>query len=295
MAAIPLTSPQAAPATLSRPSPFSELRAFYAVFLREWRIMRRYPSWVVAEIVWPVLFPAIYILSARALAGPDGSEVANFAAATGTSDYMGYIVIGTTVWMWQNISLWSVGFALRNEQFRGTLESNWLAPVWRFSFPLGSGLLQALTMVVFLALAGVQFRLLYGVRLEGDPLLLLLVFAASVPSIYGLGLAFASLIMAVQEANAFVFLVRGLVMVFCGVTFPVGVLPASMQAVAAWLPPTYAIRAIRTAALTRATLADLLPDVAIWLGFGAAWMLAGYLAFVWVDRRARRTGVLGQH
>ena len=66
--------------------------------------------------IWPVIFPAAYIFTARALAGPDGSGLALFAQAAGTSDYIGYIAIGTTIWMWQNMSLWTIGFALRRSR-----------------------------------------------------------------------------------------------------------------------------------------------------------------------------------
>ncbi len=45
-------------------------------------------------------------------------------------------------------------------------------------------------------------------------------FLVSIPSIYGLGFAFASIVITAREANAFVFLVRGLVMIFCGITYP---------------------------------------------------------------------------
>jgi ABC-2 type transport system permease protein len=55
----------------------------------------------------------------------------------------------------------------------------------------------------------------------------------SIPSIYGLGFAFASVVIAAREANAFVFLVRGLVMIFCGITYPIAVPPPGwMQGVA---------------------------------------------------------------
>jgi hypothetical protein len=30
-------------------------------------------------------------------------------------------------------------------------------------------------------------------------------------------------------------------------------------------------------------------------GFGVFWLTAGYVLFVWMDRRARRTGVIGQY
>ena len=161
-----------------------------------------------------MILPAGYILSARALAGPDGSGLALFAQAAGTSDYVGYIAIGTTVWMWQNMSLWTIGFALRDEQMRGTLESNWLTPARRLWFLFGSGLMHGAVMLSFVVISGVEFGLFFGARFNGNPLLIALVLLAAAPSIYGLGFAFASLVMAAKEANAFVFLVRGLVMIF---------------------------------------------------------------------------------
>jgi ABC-2 type transport system permease protein len=283
------------PASLSRRTALSELRALLAVAHREWLGFVRYPSWIVGMFIWPIIFPAVYILSARALAGPDGSGLALFIEATGTRDYIGYIVIGTTVWMWQNITLWSIGLALRQEQLRGTLETNWLSPAWRFSFLLGASLTQAVMLASFVIASALEFGLLFGVRLAGSPLLLVLVWLAAMPAIYGLGLAFASLVLSAKEPSNFVFLVRGLVMIFSGVTFPIAVLPGWMQWVAAWLPTTYVIRAMRAAALGGASLRQLWPDLAALLGFGALWLVAGYLAFIWLDRRTRQAGTLGQY
>ena len=273
----------------------SELRALMAVVRKEWTIFRRYPTWIISLFIWPIIFPAAYILSARALAGPDGSGLALFLKNAGTDNFLGYIAIGTTIWMWQNVVLWNVGFALRNEQLRGTLESNWLSPAWRFSFLLGNGLVQALSMSLFLLVSALEFGLLLGVRLNGNPLLVVLMLLAAMPAVYGLGFAFASLVIAAKEANAFVFLVRGLVMIFCGITYPVGVLPGWMQAVAQWLPQTYAIHGVRNAALAGADIQALWPDLAPLLALGAAWLVVGYVAFNWMERRARRTGAIGQY
>lgn len=267
----------------------------WTVFWREWIIFRRYPSWIIALFIWPVIFPFVYVFSARALAGPDGSGMALFTRATGTTDLVGYIAVGTTVWMWQNVVLWTVGMALRNEQTRGTLESNWLAPTWRFSYLLGAGISQMITMAIFIAVAAVEFGLFFGVRYQGNPLLVLLIFAAAMPSIYGLGFAFASLVITVKEANAFVFLVRGLIMIFCGITFPISILPGWMQTVANWLPPTYIIHGIREAALNNANLAALWPDIQALLLFGVGWLIIGYSTFMWMERRARQTGAIGEY
>jgi ABC-2 type transport system permease protein len=197
--------------------------------------------------------------------------------------------------MWQNVVLWNVGFALRQEQLRGTLESCWLSPTWRFLFLLGSTLTQFISMLMFLSISALEFVLLFGVKVNGNPLLILLVMLAGMPSIYGLGFAFASVVITAKEANAFVFLVRGLVMIFCGITFPISVLPGWMQDIAQWLPPTYIIHGIRSAALGGADFQALLPDLIPLLGFGAFWLTLGYLLFSLMERRARRTGAIGQY
>jgi ABC-2 type transport system permease protein len=292
MAAIELIK---TPQTLARGGWRSDWRALGVVVWREGAIFLRYPSWVVSMLIWPVILPAAYILSARALAGPDGSGLALFTQAAGTSNYVGYIAIGTLVWMWQNMSLWTIGFALREEQMRGTLESNWLTPAPRLWFLLGSGLLHGLLMVSFMIVAGLEFALFFGVHFAGNPVLIVLVLLAAMPSVYGLGFAFASLVMAAKEANAFVFLVRGLVMIFCGITYPISVLPGWMQSISAWLPQTYVIHGIRSAALTGAGLSELRPDLLALAGFGVLWLAAGYAAFLWMERRARQSGSLGQY
>jgi ABC-2 type transport system permease protein len=281
--------------TLSSPSFASDLRALKAVMRRAWLIFFRYPSWMIALLVWPVIFPMAYIIGARALAGPDGSQMAVFQRAAGTFDFMGYIAIGTTVWMWQNIILWDVGFSLRSDQLRGTLESNWLTPTWRFSFLLGSTAVQLFSMGIFLLVSALEFTVFFGVRLNGNPFLVLLMLLAAIPSIYGLGFAFASVVITAKEANAFVFLVRGLVMIFCGITYPLSITPGWMQSVAHWLPPTYIIHGIRQAALNDASLATLLPDLIPLVLFGIFWLVVGYLMFKFMEHRARQTGAIGQY
>lgn len=281
--------------SLAAPGLTADWRAFAAVVRREWMIFVRYPSWIISLFIWPVIFPMGYILTARALSGVDGSGLQTFRTTTGLTEYVGYIAVGTMVWMWQNVVLWQVGYALRNEQMRGTLESNWLSPTWRFAYLLGSSIPQLVSMLILMAVSGIEYALLFGVDFNGSLWLTLLVMAAAIPSIYGLGFAFASVVITAKEANAFVFLVRGIVMIFCGITYPLAILPAWMQSVAQWLPQTYVIHAMRTAALSTEGFAGIATDLKMMLIFGAFWLVLGYLLFNWMERRARQTGAIGQY
>lgn len=281
--------------SLAVPGFSSDLRAFWAVVRREWTVFIRYPSWIISLFIWPIIFPMGYILTARALSGVDGSGLTTFKNTTGLNEYVGYIAVGTMIWMWQNIVLWAVGYSLRNEQMRGTLESNWLSPTWRFSYLLGSSVPQMVSMVLLLAVSGLEYWFLFGVKFQGSLWLTLLVILAAIPSVYGLGFAFASVVITAKEANAFVFLVRGIVMVFCGITYPLAMLPGWMQSVAQWLPQTYVIHAVRSAALSTEGFAGISNDLKMILIFGAAWLVIGYVMFVIMERRARQTGAIGQY
>jgi ABC-2 type transport system permease protein len=283
------------PSSLGQSSPLSSLRALSAVIRREWTIFIRYPSWIIALFIWPVIFPMGYILTARALSGVDGSGLAQFKINTGLTEYVGYMAVGTMIWMWQNVVLWNVGYSLRNEQMRGTLESNWLSPTWRFAYLLGASVPQLASMMMMLSLAGLEYALLFGVDFSGSLWLVLLVILASIPAVYGLGFAFASLVITMKEANAFVFLVRGIVMVFCGVTYPLAIQPQWMQNVAQWLPQTYIIHAMRSAALSTDGFSGIAHDLQMILLFGAFWLTVGMALFAWMERRARRTGAIGQY
>lgn len=282
--------------TLAQRSLGSELRALLAVAHKEWVIFRRYPSWIMAFLIWPVLFPFGFIFSAKALGGPDGSGLVAWSALTGTTDYLAYIVVGSTIYIWLNITLWDVGFQLREEQMRGTLESNWLSPVWRISIMLGGTLTKLGVALIFLTVTIAEFRLFFGVRLlQGNQFLLLLLMVLLIPSIYGIGLTFASLVLRFKEANAMVFLVRGIFMVFCGISYPLEVLPDWMRQIAAFLPLTYAIRSIRAVALSGAGFSDIRMDLLYLSIFAVVLPVLGLSAFRLTERHARRTGTLGQY
>jgi ABC-2 type transport system permease protein len=84
-------------------------------------------------------------------------------------------------------------------------------------------------------------------------------------------------------------------MIFCGITYPIAVLPGWMQGVAAALPLTYAIRDIRAVALAGATFADIRSDLFILAAFALVTPAIGYTIFYLTERRSRRTGDLGQY
>lgn len=276
----------------AKPSIFT---AILYIFKREMKIMFRYPSWFVSLLIWPVLFPFGYIFTAKALSGTSGKSLEVFAANAGTSDFTTYMIIGTTMWMWINMMLWSFGGSLRQEQMRGTLESNWLCPVPKISLLLGYSVSQLVVSLVYIIVAVLEFKLIYNFDFVGNPLLALLVILLSIPPIYGIGFIFASLVMWAKEANSMVFLVRGIMSIFCGITYPLAVLPNWMSKVSSLIPLTYSIKALRAVVSSGASIKDIKADLITLIIFGIILMSAGVLAFLFTQKKVRDTGSLGHY
>lgn len=281
---------------IARRTVFSNLIALLAVAKKEWIIFTRYPTWVIAMVIWPVIFPLGYIFTAKALGGPNGNYIQAFERLTGTGNYVGYIILGTAMWMWLNITLWDLGFHIREEQMRGTLESNWVCPVSGLSIVVGASFAKLASSLVMLIITAVEFGIIFNVNVLGGNIGLMIVsFLLVMPSIYGVGILFASLVIRFKEANAMVFLVRGMVMVFCGITYPIAVLPHWMGGVAEWIPLTYTIRDLRAAVLQNASFADVSSDLWKMVVFAVVLPILGCASFLYTERRARRTGVLSQY
>jgi len=214
---------------------------------------------------------------------------------TGTADYTGYVAVGTILWLWMNAALWDSGSFFRDEQMRGTLDSNWMTPAPRICHLLGAELFSLLVGFVMTTIAILEFRFLLGVRITGSPCVLALSVAAVLPCVYGLILLFASLVVWAKDVSTMVNVVRGTFLIFCGVSFPLAVLPGWMRAVASVLPLTYAINAVRTAALTKVGAGAICRDLAARVVYGCGCVVSGGTAFNYTERQARRRGTLSHY
>ncbi|MDI6618732.1 MAG: ABC transporter permease [Clostridiales bacterium] len=267
-------------------------RVVMAVAKKELAQMTRYPTWIIQFIVWPLIFPLIYILSAVGMAGPQKSGLAAFDSVAGTRNYMGFIVIGTMVWMWVNTVMWNFGTFLRDEQMRGTLESNWLCPIKKVDFLIGGASFSMIVSVLLTLVSVIEYRFVYGIHFTGSVLSWILSFSVMIPGVYGLGTMFASLVLWVKETGAAVQLVRGSIMILCGITFPAAIMPGWMQFIAKFMPFTFGISATRTIMINGGSILDALADMLICLGEGFIYMIIGRLCFTAVENKVRNSGSL---
>lgn len=274
----------------------ADLRAFAAAALKEWRILRRYPSLFLGFLFWPIALPTAYVFQARGFAGDSQATVDAFASRAGTAEIAGFLFLGWAAYMWISMILWGPGTALRTEQVRGTLEALFMTPVSRLVILFGPVVSQVVWALWMFAVVGATMTLVFGVAITGPEVFrALAVILVAVPALYGLGALFAAVVLRIGEVSALVQAVRGVFTVFCGMSFPIIVLPEWGRAIALSLPPTYLIAALREVLLTGTGLVALIPDLAILLTLGLFLCGLAVVAFRRTERYARRGGSLAQY
>jgi ABC-2 type transport system permease protein len=274
----------------------ADLRAFVAAIRKELRTARRYPTQWMGLMFWPVLLPASYVLMGQAFSGSDPRSIAAFAERSGTAQFAGFVFVGFAMYMWLSTILWGPGTALRAEQMRGSLEAVFLTPTSRLVALFAPPAAALPTLVITFAVMGVAMWLLFGVVLSLDGVLRsLVVVAFALPSLYAIGSLFAAGVLRFGEIGPIVQLIRGVFVLTCGITFPVLMLPGWAQAMAWVLPPTYIVQDIRAMLLQGLGLGDIAADLAITTGLSALLAAFAIVTFRFLERSARRNGMLGRY
>ncbi|NEU06030.1 ABC transporter permease [Clostridium senegalense] len=254
----------------------------------------RYRDWIIGLIIWPAVFPLVYILNARVLSGKDGSLAGNFVKITGYSDFKGYILIGSLVYMWVNMTLWSFGSFLRSEQKKGTLESLWICPINKFDIMIGGSVVTVIRSFIYVFISILEYKVLYGLQLKGNLLQWIVIFVVILIGVIGIGSILASLVLWVKEANVAVHIVRGIVMVFAGISFPIIVMPNFMQIISKSLSFTFGIEAARAVMLNGSSLIETIEPLMVCLVLGVIYFIIGRLIFVILERKVREEGSLSR-
>ncbi|MCI6275962.1 MAG: ABC transporter permease [Clostridium sp.] len=265
-----------------------------AIVKKELTQFVRYPTWIIQMLIWPLIFPLAYVLPGLSMAGPDGGGFEQFMDIAGTDSFMGFVVIGTMVWMWSNMTMWNFGTLIREEQMRGTLESNWLCPISHVDLLIGGAIVSILMNLFTVVVSIVEYRLVYGVHFTGNIFSWIVCFIVLIPGVYGFGSIFASLVLWFKETGAAVQLIRGFITIFCGISFPIMVLPNSLRIISDILPFTYGINLSRNVMLNGISIFSIqaLKDMIPALVIGIILLIAGRLCFLKVEKKVKNEGSL---
>ena len=225
-----------------------------------------------------------------------GSDAAaNFAARTGTSNILVYEILGSAVWMTSWVVVEDVGVALRDEQMKGTLEQNFLAPISRFTLLIGLSLTDiVITTSIFFIVAGVTIAVTFPSGFIGLFSAFLALLIGLVP-LFGIGFLFAGFVVKFKEPYVFTQIVNLIFATLTGTYYPVTFLPYWVQFLSGVLPQTYVIQNMRLIVLANQTLVSLYGSFFILLALALAYPVIGYAIFKQLEKRASVTGEFSKY
>lgn len=264
-----------------------------AIFWKGIKHYTRYPGGFLIYLIMPFLFTLLIFGMGQFVGG--GNAAANFAARTGTTNIVVYEILGSAVWMTSWVVVEDVGVALRDEQMKGTLEQNFLAPVNRFTLLIGMSLTDiVITTAIFLMVVGATIL----VALPSAFLSLFQAFLAlliGLIPLFGIGFLFAGFVVKFKEPYVFVQIVNLIFATLTGTYYPVTFLPYWVQFLSGALPQTYVIVVMRRIVLADQTLVGLYGSVFILLALAVAYPTIGYAVFKQIEKRASETGEFSKY
>jgi len=273
----------------------AEAIAFRAAVRKEALHVWRYRAGILVLLVTAVLAPASYLVQAWGFAGGDRAALDAFAARSGTADVASFIYLGWAVYLWISLLIWGPGMALRQERMQGSLEVVMLSPVSRWTVLFAPAIAHLVPAMLLFAVVGTMLRVVFGVRVGVDRIGVgLLLVAASIPVLFALGALFAVVVLRFRDADGVVSVVRGLMAILCGVSYPVAVLPEWIRPVSRALPPTRVLDDLRGAVLGPTGVAHPWARAAELLVAGGVLSFLAWLLLARALRTARRTGRMGQ-
>jgi len=225
-------------------------------------------------VLWPLFFATVAFLMFRAGAGGETLVYASFGAA----------VMG----IWSATST-SAGSAMQRERWHGTLELLVVAPT-HFSLVLLPVTIAMTTIGLYSMVATLAWgQLAFGVDVPlAHPFAFALALVATVVSVGALGFVLAVSFVRYRTAWALGNMLEYPVWLVGGFLVPLALLPGWVRPISWLLAPTWGVDAIRQSALG----GNPLPEIALCLGLGAAYVGFGALILDTVLRAARKDGSL---
>jgi ABC-2 type transport system permease protein len=255
----------------------TELVKVSAFFLKSWRMTRRNAMTVFEVGFWPVVsLLSVGLMTAFLRLGPEATV---------------FVLTGTVAFSVVQVCQLDVVYGVLFDMWAKSVKHQFVAPVRPWQIALGSWLMGLLRGVVVFALMAVVSRWAFGVSFlhPGWPAVIAWVLGLLI-SAAGVGLLVSALLLLFGvHAEVTAWSGVSLVLLVCGIYYPVSMLPAPLAAVAGLIPLTYFLEAFRADYGFPPTF-----EAPLARGFviALAYVIAGYVAFDRAITRSRRTGML---
>jgi ABC-2 type transport system permease protein len=266
-------------------------RSLWAFLVRDYHVETSYRTSFMLTIGGVVVRALVFFFLSEFIEASTGGLLGDYGG-----DYFSFVIIGIALGGYFSTGLTSFSKALRDSQITGTLEAMILTPTPVSWLVLGSAswsyVYTTFRVLIYLVVGALFLGLDLSRANYGAALVVLLL---SIVSFASLGILAASLIMVIKRGDPITAVFGNVSNLIGGVFYPVAILPAWLQAAAALLPLTYALRAMRGALLTGATWNELAPDLLALALFCLILLPLALLVFRFAVDRARAEGTLAHY
>jgi ABC-2 type transport system permease protein len=253
------------------------------------KFLLAYPVIIVFWTIFPIFWYIPFILQGEALVG--GLTSASFAQATGTPNYIPFIVIGAVLNSYVSTLLNGMGDNLRLESLQGTLDYVLAAPCNKASVLVGKALSESLSSTLFAISQFALSLLLFPINVSVGVLLpVFFVVILLILGLYGLSLVFAAFSLMYKQSHGFGQTVGYVFYIFSPVRYPVDSLPFAAQIFGKLLPLTYAIIIVRALMLLGADLSSVYMEVLALVIIDVVLIVAGFLLFNYMEEKTKKSG-----
>ncbi len=270
------------------------LRAVNAENIKEWKIELTYMPDFIRTFFEPFVYLFPFFLYGFALLGSRTST--HLKDLTGVSDMFAYTFVGYVIMGFLNTACWAMGASLRKEQWYGTLETIFVAPVPRWVYVAGMALHSTFHQGLIMLIQAVTITLFFGIALKISGLFMaMLTILLMLMALYGLGVLVAGLTIGLKQWWAISDTVSTLMSVVTPIAYPLAVLPVFLKKISLMLPTTYGVMGVRYFLIGEQfdlpiplVFLRLAVIIVVWLSFGM-------LVFKLMDHFGRQRGTLSHY
>ncbi len=265
-----------------------EIRKIPVFIARDFRILFTYKL-AFSMSFFNVFFTLIYFVLFGSMFGQ--MQVSSLDAYGG--DFIYYILVGSIGWgfMWTVMAVTSSSLSV--EMSLGTLESILLTPTKVITMMISYSLFGSFFgLVTIVTVLGLGF-FLFGITVFANATIFtLLFFILSLFMMAGFGLIFGGITIWLKNIGDTVPIIQSVAMIFCGVYFPIAVLPSFVQPIRHIMPFYYSMEGLRKSLIPTTPTSEIYFYLGVLAAFTIIFIVLGVIILNIGFTKARKDGSL---
>ena len=267
----------------------AEARKIPAFMRRDLLIMLSYRAAFASDLLYIAVQAVMFGFVAELI---DPGKLPTYGGVP--ASYFDWVMIGVVITTVSGLLLQRVSTAIRQEQMIGTLEALLVTPTSPTTVQAGSVAFDLVFIPIRMGLLLLAVAVTLGLGFEVSGVLpSLVLLAAFVPFVWGLGLITAAAIVTFRRGTGVLGVTMSLLGLASGAFFPLSLLPDWIQTLAEANPVAIAMEGTREALIGGVGWDAIGSELVVLAIFSAAALFAGVTAFRAALAREHRRGTLG--